>query len=178
MLERREIQRVNDPLFAHLWELYVDAFPQAERRSKEYQEETMKRSSYHLEAILNNDEFVGFIGWWSFGQISFIEHFATLPHLRGQGVGRKALESFIAQSNREVILEVEHPTTQLSERRIGFYERIGFTLNDYCYSHPSYTLERAERVELLIMSYPRPLSCEQFESFSEFCFRDVHFIHG
>ncbi|MFI3285936.1 MAG: GNAT family N-acetyltransferase [Rikenellaceae bacterium] len=178
MLNRVTISTPQEVIFSRFWDLYTSSFPTEERRNREYQEECMTHDNYHLEAILNDNEFVGFIGWWSLDEICYIEHFATSPHLRGNGYGRQALEGFLEEQTQHIILEVEHPTCSLSQRRIGFYSRIGFILNDYHYEHPPYSLKQNEPVSLRIMSYRQALDSTQMDRFRELCFREVHFIHN
>ncbi len=177
MLQRVTISTAKDTLFTNFWDLYISAFPQHERRDLEYQQRTLTIENYHLEALVKGDQFVGFIGWWQLGEVSYIEHLATLPSLRGGGIGREALESFIAHHSGTIILEVEHPEDEICRRRIGFYQRVGFILNDYHYAHPPYRLESDEYVSLMLMSYPNPISPTLFESFKRQCFSLVHFIH-
>ena len=41
-------------------------------------------------------------------------------------------------AERERLLEVEMPTEEMSKRRIGFYERLGFVLDHHVYFQPPY----------------------------------------
>jgi hypothetical protein len=43
---------------------------------------------------------------------------------------------FISRPEVPVLLEVEHPTDELSRRRIDFYKRAGFVHNEHKYRHP------------------------------------------
>lgn len=175
MLHRIKITSQQDSNFPMCWNLYQDAFPRDERRSQEYHLSTLEQDGFHFEAIFDDDEFIGIIAWWQFSTSRYIEHLATAPAVRDGGYGKKILESFIAQGNDPLILEVEHPTCPMSTRRIGFYQRLGFVLNNYDYSHPSYWIDCNERVSLMLMSYPHPLSPQQFEEFKQECYTKVHF---
>ena len=46
------------------------------------------------------------------------------------------LNDFLNHMEKTVFLEVEEPGTDLARRRIGFYERAGFCLNDFDYIQP------------------------------------------
>lgn len=46
------------------------------------------------------------------------------------------MEEYIRQSGKPVLLEVEPPLGEMEQRRIGFYERLGFHLNPYAYVQP------------------------------------------
>lgn len=50
----------------------------------------------------------------------------------------KAMTSFLALHEDPVVLEVEMPTEEMSKRRIGFYERLGFVLDHHVYFQPPY----------------------------------------
>ncbi len=175
MITRERITSEQDTLFQFCWTLYMMSFPENERRAKEYQEETMKRELYHFDVVLDSGELIGFIGWWDFDDVRFIEHFATSASLRGQGYGAQILRSFAAESTKPIILEVEHPTYELARRRIGFYERLGFVLNPYGYEHPSYQQLDGQTVSLMIMSYPEPISEQQLVDFKDRYIETIHF---
>ncbi len=66
-------------------------------------------------------------------------------------------------SKQPMILEVEPPFTQEAQRRINFYERLGFHLNDFEYWQPPYEEEKPW-VRLQLMSSLRPLTSSEFKS--------------
>ncbi|MFR9619811.1 MAG: GNAT family N-acetyltransferase [Rikenellaceae bacterium] len=175
MLTRERISTQENPLFPLCWGLYESAFPLEERRAHDYHIETLERPNYHFEAILDQSQPIGFIGWWDLNEMVYIEHFATSPTLRGGGYGGRVLQQFIEQMQRPIILEVEHPTDNISQRRIGFYQRLGFQLNQHPYSHPSYQQPSDERVSLMIMTHPAEVSYEQLENFSHNHIPLIHF---
>ena len=50
------------------------------------------------------------------------------------------LDALLARFDKPACLEAELPETELAARRIGFYERHGFTVNaDYPYFQPALT---------------------------------------
>ena len=50
------------------------------------------------------------------------------------------LDALLARFDKPACLEAELPETELAARRIGFYERHGFTVNaDYPYFQPTLT---------------------------------------
>lgn len=172
-LELVRVESCDSPLFESCWSLYESAFPEEERREKGYHIETMQREQFHFDAVVEGDSFVGIIGWWDLDTALYIEHFAIVPTLRGGGYGGRILSLIKGISAKQVILEVEHPTDPLAQRRIVFYRREGFHLNTHHYSHPPY--RGTERVNLLIMSYPDPISEEALERFKERYFPLIHF---
>ena len=57
---------------------------------------------------------------------------------RSGGIGGRMLDAMLARCGKRACLEAELPETELAARRIGFYERHGFTVNaDYSYFQPA-----------------------------------------
>jgi ribosomal protein S18 acetylase RimI-like enzyme len=144
-------------LFAGAWELYLRSFPREERRGLRTQRGIMDNPRYHFEVVTQGATPVGIVLWWEFADVRYVEHLATAPGLRGQGLGGRVLRRFTARSEVPVLLEVEHPADEVSRRRVGFYERAGFVPSDRPYSHPPYR-RGGERVPLMLMSWPEGLT--------------------
>lgn len=153
------------PLFSRAWELYESAFPPDERRTPHPQSKVMQRAAYRFEVVTDRDTFVGILLWWHFGDVRYVEHLATLPGLRGKGYGKQVLETFVAESDIPVWLEVEPPTDEMKRRRVGFYQRLEFVLNPHSYMQPPYT-EGSRPVPLLLMTYPTTVT---ETAVSDFC---------
>ncbi|MFR9649786.1 MAG: GNAT family N-acetyltransferase [Rikenellaceae bacterium] len=175
MIHRKNISTINNPLFPFCWELYLAAFPENERRGLDYHTETMNRELFHCDVVLDSDEPIGILFWWDLSDFIFVEHLATTPAVRGKGYGNQILNELIASSNRPILLEVEHPEDELSRRRIGFYERMGFILNHHPYRHPSYQQIEGEYVDLLVMTHPNPISASELQHFITNEFPVIHF---
>ena len=78
------------------------------------------------------------MAWWDFDDFVFFEHFAVDPACRSGGIGGQMLDALLARFDKPACLEAELPETELAARRIGFYERHGFTVNaDYSYFQPA-----------------------------------------
>lgn len=118
-------------------------------------------------------EFCGFITWWDFGGFVYGEHFAMLPECRGAGIGGEVIDRFVADAGKPVVLEVELPTNGLARRRIGFYERHGFTLCDAEYVQPPYDAG-GEGVPMRLMSHGMPLDAETFERVRDTLYAEVY----
>ncbi|MDR1380159.1 MAG: GNAT family N-acetyltransferase [Tannerella sp.] len=159
-----DIKNTDHPLFGAAWRLYKTSFPPEERRRLYSQKKIMNHPLYHFEAVTDGDSLVGIILWWGFAGVRYIEHLATSPHLRGKGYGRRILEKFISGSAVPVLLEVEHPTTEISKRRIGFYRRTGFVLNGHAYRHPPYK-KGGDYVSLMLMTYPAAITEDEAARF-------------
>lgn len=113
--------------------LYLQAFPPEERRTW-----NPRPKGLHLYRIMSEaGEFLGFITTWQLPEeITYIEHFAILPRLRGQGIGSEVL----GQLCGNILLEVELPENSEARRRIDLYSRHGFhAATDISYEQPPYS---------------------------------------
>lgn len=122
-------------------EIYMDAFPQEERRELSSIEWLLANEKcYHLIAIQNEEAVVGMTAYWDFGETVYIEYLAMDANLRGGGLGSKALTKMIDEvGDRKVIFEVELPTNDIASRRIDFYKRFNFKLwENIPYNQPPY----------------------------------------
>lgn len=141
--------------FDEVFALMEESFPPEERREKDAARAILKNRAYRLYRITDGGEFIGLLGVWRLSDFIFIEHFATRPELRGRGYGTLALKALFKMYS-SAVLEVEPPESELTSRRIAFYERCGFHLSRDEYYQPSYR-EGGEPVRLMLMSYPKPI---------------------
>jgi len=162
------VKSTQDSGFKIAWDLYNESFPCDERRSIVAQNEILKNPVYHFNLIYYNNTFIGFILWWQFSKLSYIEHFAISSNLRGQGYGNLVLSQFAQNRSNTIILEVEPPFSNISKRRIHFYTTLGFKLSEENYMQPALN-KNTQPVELLLMSYPNILSKNQIKYFINHC---------
>ncbi len=139
--------------------LYINSFPEEERRPWEQillePSTTLRGPFLHLLLIAKGvfERFAGIITTWHFDEFNYLEHFATMPTLRGCGIGSYTLLCLTSGFNGPWVLEVERPSddTPMAARRIAFYERNGFHLLDYDYIQPPYA-PGLPSVPMLLMS--------------------------
>lgn len=162
------LKKISDNYFNKAWKLYEDAFPIEERKLLNEQTQIMKASNYHFDIIIDNNKMIGFLLWWNFETLRYIDHFATCIEQRNKGFGKQILKKFVATNNKPVLLEVELPNSTLNKRRIKFYERIGFKLNQHYYEIPPLK-EGHKPLQLLLMSYPTFITEKDVEQFTKTC---------
>ncbi|MDL2255841.1 GNAT family N-acetyltransferase [Parabacteroides sp. OttesenSCG-928-K15] len=144
---------INDPLLDKVEATYNDSFPPVERRDFSLVRNLLETEpDFTLLSLYWQDEYAGFITYWDLGGFLYVEHFALDPSARNGGVGSKAMQIFLSESELPVILEVEMPTDELSRRRIGFYERLGFVLDNTPYQQPPYRPDEGW-FDMLLMAY-------------------------
>ncbi|BCG57750.1 GNAT family N-acetyltransferase [Paenibacillus sp. URB8-2] len=150
------------------------SFPPSEFRTYEGQRALLAAPRYRLITERESESGLSaFMAVWEFPEFRFVEHFAVVPAMRGRGLGERLLKSYLEKSPGLVLLEVEPPDSEWPRRRIGFYERLGFTLNPYPYAQPPLRVGQSA-LPLHIMSYPGLLEERQFAFFKETVFRVVY----
>lgn len=131
---------LTDPRYQQAEELLLQSFPPEERRSLDQIRTLMLHEpDFCPHLIIENDQFAGLLNYWKLDGFIYAEHLATSPALRGGGIGGKALDLLSTLTSLPIVLEVEHPDTELAQRRIGFYRRHGYVLwNKKNYIQPPY----------------------------------------
>lgn len=143
----------------------TSAFPYEERRDSYDEKECLKDKHFKLLSIYDNDIAVGFTALWVLDGFVFLEHIAIDEDKRSSGYGSRAIELIKSEFNLPIILEAEAPVTEQQIKRIAFYKRLGFTVNDYDYTQPSY--HGGEGVSLMLLSFPEPMTDADFNKFIE-----------
>ncbi|WP_432708663.1 GNAT family N-acetyltransferase [Pedobacter sp.] len=137
-LHYHRIQHDDDPALALIRDLYESAFPEHERRDWASFLTLINDPRMHVDVILDAEQALGFLIWWKLNDYCFIEHFAISERVRGAGYGSEVIKHFLKESKGKVLLEVEPPGTPDADRRITFYERLGFVIVNIDYRQPSY----------------------------------------
>lgn len=163
-----------DPLLDQVEITYNRSFPENERRAFSLVKELIRQEPrFTLYTLHKDSEYAGFITTWELDDFSYVEHFAIDESARNGGIGGKAMKQVIAMCNRPVVLEVELPADEMSRRRIGFYERLGFVLDNHSYRQPPYR-EGDSWLEMRLMAYG-PLALEtSFESVRDLIYHHVY----
>lgn len=136
-------------------DLYLASFPAEERREWTQFCHNASHNIATLYGICSDGLLAGFFTAWNLSNgVRYIEHLATNPDFRNRGIGAKALRIFTeADTDKPVLVEVERPgMTPEADRRIGFYQRCGFTpypLFDYI--QPPYA-DGLPEVPLMLMA--------------------------
>ena len=147
-------------------------FPPAELKPFAMIRQGMQQGSYDFLALYRADDTL--MGYAVLvaepGQpAALLDYYAVLPQTRGGGVGAAGLQllrQYYAAQKDSILIESEYPAEApdpaAARRRIGFYQRHGFFLNDYEYYQPPMRAGQ-EKLPLFIMSTGAPLNRAQFE---------------
>ena len=155
--------------FEPAFDLYGVSFPIHEQRLIESQRSIMTHPEYLFDLIYDDSgEWCGDMLYWETADFIYVEHFCILPERRGQRCGQRALE-LLCEKGKTVILEIDPPSDKTSVRRKGFYERCGYHANPFAHVHPPYRVGfDGHGHRLVIMSYPRELSQDEYDRFNEY----------
>jgi len=168
---------MDDRKFDKIFALMKASFPESERRTYAEQKELLADPHYRLITETDShNQIVAFMAAWEFPMFRFVEHIAVDPVMRGCGLGGKLMADYMEESLKTILLEVEHPDTDLAQRRIGFYERLGFQLNPFNYVQPPLQQDQSY-LPLMIMSYPHILTEEEFSLYKKTLYTKVYKVH-
>lgn len=161
----------NQNLFKDAFALYESAFPPEERRDSTEQQRVMHKENYHFDLIMHDDTCLGVMLYWETDQFVFLEHFTTFPSVRGNGFGAEALDLLKAKG-KTVILEIEDPVNELTERRFNFYKRNGFFMTPHHHIQAKYR-PGDEDLMLKILSYPHMISVDEYLQFQDYMTKEI-----
>ena len=127
-------------------------FIASERRDYLLAQEILKRENYAIYHIIKNGEKVGFAAIWEFAEFIFVEHLVVYEQFRSSGLGAEFL-GLIKTWQKVIVLECERATEPLATRRLNFYLRNGFCVNQIDYFQPPYRASDS-LVPMELVSYP------------------------
>jgi ribosomal protein S18 acetylase RimI-like enzyme len=156
--------------------IYHDSFPRDERRDWDELMNLTHYSHFNLYSIHKNNNPVGLITLWKWVELTFIEHFAIHNSLQGKGIGSEVLNQLKQKATTKIILETEEPTTADAQRRIAFYNRLGFQICNEEYYQPPYSTDK-KAVKMLLMSYPDKLTRKEFTTIRSKLYKEVYQIN-
>lgn len=159
-----------------VFDIMQGAFSKNEFRPYSEQENLLANNKYKIITNINvNGKISGFLSFWDLKGVRFIEHIAVKNDMRGMGIGSKLVNKYLFKNPGCTVLEVEVPDNEIKKRRIRFYERLGFHLNLYFYSQPSFIAGQPD-IPMYIMSHPGKLNFKDFVHIRDKIYRNVYFI--
>ena len=123
---------------SHLEQEYIMSFPEEERR--DWTEIIADDFSAGLYLISCDNDIVGFVTAWEFGEVLYLEHLLISSSQRGLGIGAQVIQALKDLANgKHLLLECEPAhTAPMAQRRLDFYTRLGFVKQDFDYVQPPY----------------------------------------
>ena len=163
----------NDKNFNLIYDIMKQSFPKSEIRSFTGQKNLLKDKRYKIYCYLLKEEIVAFICVWHFENYNFLEHFAVAVDFRNNGIGTFALQSLLSSFSGLTFLEAEPPESEIQKRRINFYQRVGFFVNEYEYFQPAFS-KSLPAVPLKILTYGKGVSYEDFYKIKALIYKEVY----
>lgn len=165
---------ISNDEFDQAYKIMEKAFPISELRTYSKMKEYFNDGLIVLYGIKEEEILTGVIMCWECASCIFLENFAVNEVARGKGIGSRILNDVKAcYQDKLIVLEVENPYDEMSQRRIGFYERNGFILSNYGYMQPQIN-EEINEIPLLLMCYPKTIDKEQFKQIRDDLFKNVY----
>ncbi len=163
--------------FDAVYDIMEKSFPEDEYRSYDEQKMLFSKSEYDIYVVDGDDSTLkAFVAVWGFDDFAFIEHLAVNPACRNAGIGASILAAVKEKTGKRICLEVELPENDIARRRIGFYTRNGFSLNEYNYIQPPMSAGK-NPVPLFIMTTDGAVEERRFEYIKDKLYEKVYNVH-
>ena len=143
--------------------LYHTSFPINEQRTDADHKAALEDERFYCLSAWEGEDFLGLLFCWKMKELFYVEHFAVNTQMRGSGIGSRLLADF-CKDKPLVLLEIDPPQDEISQRRLRFYERLGFVQNPYPHRHPPYR-RGFEAHPLRVMTWPRATSRQEYDGF-------------
>ena len=159
--------------FDEVYAIMEASFPETEIRPREEQYALFDDRAYRILVRREEGNTAGFFAVWDFPEVLYIEHFAVDGRLRGGGIGAAMIGELKALSDKPICLEVEPPENETAKRRISFYERNGFFLNDFPYQQPALSKNK-KPLKLFLMTSENTVGKDEFEKIKNVLYHRVY----
>jgi ribosomal protein S18 acetylase RimI-like enzyme len=134
--------RITEPTDIRLQKLiplYMEAFPEEERRNiKQLERLIREKTEMHFNAIETDGVLAGLFIYWDMQDFYYLEHLAVFTSMRNLKVGQQVLDYIAEHLDGTRLLEVEPTTDEMTTRRVNYYRRNGYEILDKTYMQPSY----------------------------------------
>ncbi|MDF9825575.1 ribosomal protein S18 acetylase RimI-like enzyme [Breznakia sp. PF5-3] len=159
--------------FDEAYDIMEASFPISEIRPYEKIKELYHRELMNIYGYYD-PEIKGAMIIWNDDRYVVIENFAVDRAARGEGVGSKMIHEVCEQmKDKTIVLEVEKPHDDISEKRIAFYEKNGFILSEFGYVQPKINAV-VNTVPLILMVYNKRIDAEEFQEIKKMIFNSVY----
>ena len=86
-MEIMKIIPSGNKLWEQVWRLYVDSFPEWERRRISSHSRASEDDDFHTYISIENGNLQGLVFYWEHDSVIYVEHLAVNPLMRGKGIG-------------------------------------------------------------------------------------------
>ncbi|MDO4163072.1 MAG: GNAT family N-acetyltransferase [Bacteroides sp.] len=174
MINIQRITTKDSEFYNYMEQLMTSSFPPEEYRAlTDLRLYTDTKPHFYNNVITADATPIGLLTYWNFEHFYYIEHFAIDPAQRNGGHGKEVLTQLCNSLQHPIILEVEMPEEELAQRRIKFYQRLGFKLWEEPYQQPPYKPGDGF-LPMLLMAYGNLECTKDFELVRNTIYREVY----
>lgn len=168
------LEQIKSKEFDKIFDIMKGSFPEDEYRNYDEQLSLFDDSDYAVYVLRGENKSVkAFIAVWNFTEFLYVEHFAVALKFRNEGIGAEILNEVTSNSDKIVCLEVEPPESEMPKRRINFYKRNGFFLNDFPYQQPALSKNK-KPLKLFLMTSENTVGKDEFEKIKNVLYHRVY----
>lgn len=175
MCNNKEFIDMDEKYFDSFFNILKNSLPTNEIRDYLSQKNLLSKNNYKPLMFKENDEILAIMATWDFEDFIFIEHLAVDTKLRGKGVGTELIKNYLNKHKKNIFLEVETPNSDVSKKRVLFYEKLGFYLNNFSYFQPPLN-PNDSHLKLNIMSYSKCITEKEFDKYKKIIYKEVYNI--
>ncbi|MFV0381312.1 MAG: GNAT family N-acetyltransferase [Breznakia sp.] len=151
-----------------------ETFPKGELASKQALEAFCEAKKMTLYGYYEKSALRAVLSLWEFENTVFIENFAVEKSFRGSGIGSRMLQEIVHRyKTKTIVLEVETAYDTISQKRVNFYKKNGFVLNDYSFQQPQICND-LNPFPLSFMLYNQQMDKAGFEAMKTYIFSKVY----
>ncbi len=174
MIALKRIISSDSPEYQYMESTLTSSFPSDEYRLlDELRNYTSHKSHFYNNIILEENNPIGFITYWTLNQFYYIEHFAIDSTRRNAGYGKRVIQHTINLFQCPIVLEVEIPKDTIAQRRISFYKQQGFILWKNTYTQPAYHSE-SKSIPMMLMAYGELNAKTDFKRIKEQLYKEIY----
>lgn len=169
------LRRIRKDEFKDIYNIMKNNFSKDEHRLYEEQRTLLDNPKYQICVLPDDlyDTVKGFIAFWEFDKMAYIEHFAVDEKHRNEGLGSRILNHLTGSLDKRVCLEVSLPKDEVSIRRIEFYKKNNFFLNRYDYMQPPISKGR-NPIPFMLMTSESLVTKHEFEGIKNTLYKEVY----
>jgi GNAT superfamily N-acetyltransferase len=157
------IDEVSPRMRLEAFELLEEAFPPAELPTREKLLEMLAHPGFSALICLEETRLIGLLIYYAFPTCTYVALFATCADVRGRGIGGTMLDRFLAEGEGLIVLEAEATGTPMALRRLDFYRRHGFVVNEWVHIPPA-DRPGYDPVPFHMLSFGHPITHDRFEA--------------
>ena len=163
----------NNKYFKKAWQIYEDSFPEEEKRTLTEHIKLFDKKSFKMLCYVEDEITLAILFYWHIGSYTYLEHFAVNSILRGRSYGSRILQEFI-NNHQNIILEIEPIVDKLTQKRLDFYERFDFKVNQHTHFQVPFR-KNAQELQLIFLSHKKALPDDKYKTLYQMMLQEMEY---